>query len=281
MLDVVVRLRGDFTPFSDTPSHIRVARGGSGANLALALRACAHRVGYVAAVGRDAAGRIFEEALRDADVATHLYSSDRPTGTVVSLVEPDGQRSMLSDRGANSTLDAAHVDAVLDLPFDHVHVSGYLLFDPSLRAIGTRALERAIERGVTSSVDVCSVGPLIRTTPRVFFEAAGSATTLLANEAEATALTACADAELALEALAERFAEVVVTRGAKGADGARGEQRFHADARALKVLDTTGAGDAAAGAYLGARLNGAAPLVALESAMVAAARVVGGLGPLG
>ena len=47
------------------------------------------------------------------------------------------------------------------------------------------------------------------------------------------------------------------------------------------VLDTTGAGDAATGAYLGARLSGLGMRESLARAMAAAADVLGGLGASG
>ena len=89
------------------------------------------------------------------------------------------------------------------------------------------------------------------------------------------------DVDGALDVLAASFEEAVVTLGEHGARAARGHERFGAPAREVRVLDTTGAGDAATGTYLGARLHGDAPDAALEIAMEAAARVVGGLGALG
>lgn len=281
MLDVVVHPTGAWAPTSDTPSNIRVARGGSGANLAIAIRVSGHEVIYVGARGSDAAGGVFVEALRQADVTPRLETIEAPTGTVVSLVARDGQRSMLTDRGANSRLDGAFVTEQLRQPFDHLHVSGYLLLDPATRSVGVKALSLARERGSTTSVDVCSVAPLREATPEVFLAAATHASQLFANEEEATVLSTMSDVEDALNALAALFDEVVITRGERGALGALGAERFRVRARKVKVLDTTGAGDAAAGAYLGGRLHGDTPLAALESAMIASARVLGGLGALG
>ena len=80
-------------------------------------------------------------------------------------------------------------------PFDHLHVSGYLLLDPATRAIGVAALALANDRRPTSSVDVCSVAPLRQMTPEVFLEVANGATQLFANEEEALVLTGTSDAE--------------------------------------------------------------------------------------
>jgi len=278
MLDVVVQPTAAVATSSDTPANIRVTRGGSGANLAIALRWGGHDVLYVGAAGRDAAHDLFVAALRDAQVTSRLESIAGSTGTVVSIVASDGQRSMLTDRGVNSRLSEAFVAAQLEEPFDHLHVSGYLLLDASTRATAVYALALARERGSSTSVDVCSVAPLREVTPAVFLDAAAAAATLFSNEQEALTLTSMDTVERALDALGTLFEEVVITVGARGALGVRGAERFRASASNGTVVDTTGAGDAATGTYLGARLNGEEPHAALVDAMVAAAHVVGALG---
>jgi ribokinase len=278
MLDVVVRRLAPLAPSSDTPSSIRVARGGSGASLALAVARGGHDVIYVGAAGNDGAATIVRDALRSANVTAQLESVDAPTGTVVSLVSDDGQRAMLTDRGANSLLSESFVLGRLAVPFDHVHVSGYVLLDPATRAVGVAALALANERRRPSSVDVCSVAPLRHMTPATFLEAASGATQLFANEEEALVLTGATDADEALEFLAARYHDVVITRGSHGAIAAVGETRCRVSAHDVAVVDTTGAGDAANGTYLGARLRELSPQRALEEAMAASAHVVGELG---
>lgn len=102
-----------------------------------------------------------------------------------------------------------------------------------------------------------------------------------ANNEEALAISSMDNIEDAANALAALFGEVVITRGEHGALAALGGERFSVSANVVDVLDTTGAGDAATGTYLGGRLHGESPLVALERAMAASARVLGGLGALG
>ena len=278
MLDVVVRRLAPLAPTSDTPSSIRVARGGSGASLAIAVATTGHDVIYVGAAGRDGAATIVADALRTANVTAQLEPVDAATGTVVALVGDDGQRAMLTDRGANSLLSESFVLGRLAVPFDHLHVSGYLLLDPSTRAIGVAAMALAKERGRSTSVDVCSVAPLRDVTPEVFLDAAEGATQLFANEEEALVLTSTTSVEEALAVLVTRFNEVVITLGSQGAVGAAGNARTRVAAIDATVLDTTGAGDAATGTYLGARLNGDDVSAALSKAMAASARVVGELG---
>lgn len=278
MLDVVVRRLAPLALTSDTPSSIRVSRGGSGASVAVALATSGHDVTYLGAAGSDGAASIVRDALRSAHVTPQLEIVDAPTGTVVSLVDDDGQRAMLSDRGANSRLSEAFVRRQLAAPFDHLHLSGYVLLDPATRAVGVAALGFANEHRRTASVDVCSVSTLRHVTPAVFLEAASGASPLFANEEEALALSGASEFDDALEFLAERFHEVMITRGAQGAIAARGETRTRAGAHDAAVLDTTGAGDAAIGTYLGARLRDELPERALDEAMIASAHVVQGLG---
>jgi sugar/nucleoside kinase (ribokinase family) len=233
---------------------------------------------FIGAAGNDGAATIVRDALVSANVTAQLESVDASTGTVVSLVDDDGERAMLTDRGANSKLTAPFVLGRLAVPFDHLHVSGYILLDPATRAIGVAALALARERGRSSSVDVCSVSPLRQVTPEVFLEAASGANQLFANEEEALVLTGTSDVEDALEFLAARFHEVVITRGGEGAIAAVGEVRARERAHDAVVLDTTGAGDVANGTYLGARLREESPERALEEAMSAASHVVQELG---
>ena len=281
MFDVVTRPLETVAPTSDTSARIRAGRGGSGANIAVAVAATGHDVLYVGVVGDDAVGRLVIEDLEHAGVRHCLQVVSGSTGVVVAIVAPDGQRAMLTDRGVNAELQLAHVVAALGEPFEHLHVSGYTLLDERTRAIGEAALARARVEGWRTSVDVCSVAPLRQVTPRAFLRAAALATMLFANEEEALALSEVDDAEQALAALAARFDELVVTRGGAGVVARRGEKEWSEPPHDTDVLDTTGAGDAATGAYLGARLSGDDVPTSLERAMAAAATVVRGLGARG
>ena len=281
MLDVIVRPARDIAPSSDTPSTVRLGRGGSGANLAVALAAQHHDVHYLGAVGEDIGGRMFLDDLTRSGVTCDLEVGTGSTGVVVALVAMDGERAMLSDRGANRDLSIGHVLAGLAPGFDHLHVSGYTLLDDATREAGVVAIRTALECAVSVSVDVCSLAPLLETTPAVFLEAAAGSTMIFANEEESRALSGAGDVDGALEFLGERFDEVVVTRGANGAVAARGAEVVRSPALNGVVVDTTGAGDAATGAYLGARLHGRGLVEALASAMEAASVVIRGLGSLG
>jgi sugar/nucleoside kinase (ribokinase family) len=139
---------------------------------------------YVGVVGNDFAGQLFADELVQSGVTPQLIAGAGPTGVVVSLVAPDGQRAMMTDRGVNDQLTVDHVATVLEEPLDHLHLSGYTLLDDVTRPIGTAALDMARSKGATTSVDVCSVGPLAQVGVPVFLEAAMPISMLFANGEE-------------------------------------------------------------------------------------------------
>jgi sugar/nucleoside kinase (ribokinase family) len=107
IVDVVVRPLGPFNRGSDTPSRIALTPGGSASNQAVALAAAGAQVHLVGVVGDDDLGRAAARALVLAGVQAHLrVALGHQTGVVVAVVDASGQRSMLTDRGANLRLAA-------------------------------------------------------------------------------------------------------------------------------------------------------------------------------
>jgi ribokinase len=225
--------------------------------------------------GDDAAGRGLAAELAAAGVALRLRTvAGAATGTIVSLVEPGGQRSMLADRGANLELRPDDVPA--PPPGGHLHLSGYTLLDPGPRGAGLAALAAAVAAGCTISVDPASTGPLTRYGVDRWLADTAPATLLLPNADEARLLAGCADPADAARALARRHRIVAVSLGADGALWASGALLVHRPALGTDVVDTTGAGDAFAAGLLAAWLAspGVDPGDALDAGLARAAEVV-------
>ncbi len=278
MVDVVATASVPLARGSDAPARVRDHGGGSGANVAAWLGAGAV---LVCCVGDDAAGR----APIPGVCFRGVVHPTLPTGTCITIVEPDGERTFLPDRGANAALRPEDLPDVFRAG-DHLHLSGYALLDEGpARAAALEALARARATGMTISVDPASSAPLAAVGPERFLRWIDGADLLLPNADEARILTGEEDPERAALALAAPGAEVVLTLGVGGAlwtDGARVVR-----APALPVagaIDTTGAGDAFAAGWLGARLRGARVEEALAAACALAARAVavpGGRPPTG
>jgi sugar/nucleoside kinase (ribokinase family) len=269
MTDVIVRPEGPLAKGSDRRATIAVEPGGSAANQAAWLASFGVAVDFVARVG---SSDVNAEAARlsQAGVTPHLLGdSERPTGKLVALIDPNGERSFFTDRGANDTLCPADIPDALIAGAELIHLSGYSFFAPSPRAAVLDVMRRA---GATPvSVDPASAEFLREVGPQEFLEWTKGAAILFPNEDEAAVLTGSDDRETQCARLAALFPLVVVKRGASGCQAAAGAQRWRIAAPKVEAVDTTGAGDAFVAGFLAARLKGAEVDVALERAVMAGA----------
>lgn len=280
--DVLAVLAAPLAPGSDTPAAIRLTGGGQAANTAAWLAWRRHPVTLVGAVGTDQAGDLRVAELTDLGVHCAVRRDPTvPTGTVVVLVAA-GERTMVTERGANLRLTPEDIDAALaDAPdATHLHLSGYTLLDAASRAAGRHALTSARERGLTTSVDVASAEPLRRVGAAAFTSWVRGVDLLLANADEAAVLTTPGwSAQRQARALTALAGRVVVKRGPAGAVWAeRDAPVVSAATRAVPVRDTTGAGDAFAAGLLAAWVSGADPALALTEATDLGALAVATLG---
>jgi sugar/nucleoside kinase (ribokinase family) len=232
MVDVVAAHDTPLAYGSDTPARIALRGGGAAANVAAWLA----RVGAaVALVGRVGDDPLAEVALAGLDgVQLHVVRDrERPTGTCVVLVGPDGERTMLPDPGANDAL------APGELPRgDVLHLSAYSLLRAGSRPGALDALARARAAGMRISLDAASAAPLAASPELGTW--AGEVDLLLANADEAPHTTGIPARER------------VVKLGPDGAEWSDGTRRVTAPAERTRVVDTTGAGDAFAAGLLSA-----------------------------
>ena len=277
--DVVAALDGTPAAGTDTGARIHFAGGGQGANTAAWLAARGTPVTLVAAVGDDEPGRARVAELTRAGVHCAVRAHPgAPTGTVIVLTH-DGERTMINDRGASLLLSPADVDAALAAApgARHVHVSGYPLLDPASRAAGLRALAAARERGLSTSVDAASAGPL-RRAGAAFLDWVRNADLVLANSDEAAVLAGDTDPVTQARALATVAVHAVVKRGPDGAVWSGPDGVVEAPGRPATAVDPTGAGDAFAAGLLAAWVGGAPPPEALARAVALGAEAVALLG---
>ncbi|MEU5904799.1 PfkB family carbohydrate kinase [Micromonospora sp. NPDC047467] len=279
--DVVAVLSGPLAIGSDTGAEISLGGGGQAANTAAWVAAQRVDVTLVSAVGDDDAGRVRVAELERAGVDCAVERvEDVPTGTVIVLAV-DGERTMVSQRGANLRLSAAHVEQALAAVPEagHLHLSAYTLLDAGSRGAGLRALAVARERGLTTSVDAASAAPLRRVGARAFLSWVRDVDLLLVNADEATVLAGGLDPAAQGRALSATARRVVVKGGAAGAVWVdRTGTVSVATARRVTVVDVTGAGDAFAAGLLTAWLGGATSTAALDRATELGALAVSSVG---
>jgi ribokinase len=251
LLDVIVRLDSRLAPGDDAVATTALAPGGQAANVAAWAAALGADARIVAVQAEDDAGALLrrELAARGVDV---LGPRGERTGVVVSIVQPEGDRTMASDRGSAPELHAEDLDAAW-FACDALHLSGYSLMRSPINAAAEHAATLARESGASISVDLSSWTQierfgdtmrraLARIRPDVVF----------GNEREWAAI---GDVDAGAR---------VVKRGARGMT-VDGEE--HA-ALPVDTVDSTGAGDALAAGYI----VGGTPL-ALETAARCVSRV--------
>ncbi|WP_394614761.1 ribokinase [Lentzea sp. JNUCC 0626] len=215
-----------------------VLPGGKGANTAVAAARVGAAVSLVGAVGGDGYGSLLRESLESSGVGTALVkTSERPTGIAYITVTPDGENSIVVSPGANSDVLKSDVDG---LELDGVAVLTCSLEVPLETVI--HAIGVASGRGVRTVLNLSPVAELPAETLRQL-------TVLIVNEHEAAQLAPDWNGLLDLGPQS-----AIVTLGARGA--AVVEKSGVTEVPSLEiteVVDTTGAGDAFAGA-LSARL---------------------------
>ncbi|MFJ3494014.1 carbohydrate kinase family protein [Streptomyces sp. NPDC086091] len=276
--DVVARHRGALASGTDTSAAIRTLPGGAGANVACwaAYRGCGD-VRLLGRVGADAVAWHERELVASGVRPLLVVDAEAPTGTVVCLVDEEAaaERTFLTDSGASLRLAPEDwSDGLLD-GVARLHLSGYLLFSASGRAVVRTALDAARARGVATSVDPASAGFLTELGAERFLDLVRGVDVLLPSRDEARLLTGLTDGAAAAAELSGRVPLVVAKQGADGAVVARGGAVIaRVPAAPATPRDTTGAGDAFTGAFLAALLAGAAPGDAAADGCAAGARAV-------
>ncbi|RWR23397.1 ribokinase [Microbacterium enclense] len=239
--------------------------GGKGANQAMAA-AREVRTALVAAVGSDAAGRAARGALDRAGVIIDAVSdSSRPTGRAFITLTPDGENSIIVVPLANAGLTGDHVSASLD----------------RLRPVVVLSQLEVPLEAVSSAADWCAVRGarfLFNPSPLIDFDhrLIALADPLLVNRHEAELLTARlgASARELAEELSLVCRSVVVTDGGRGAYVAARASVELLPAPNVAAVDTTGAGDAFAGALAGRLARGESLVHATAHAVATASRIV-------
>lgn len=275
-LDVVARHAGDIVHGGDSRARVTVTGGGSGANTARWLRAGGARPTLVARIGDDTGGRQVRSELEAAGVrCAFAVDPEATTCCVVVLVDSEGQRSMLPDRGANARFRPGDVSPEVLAGARHLHLSGYVLLDPSSRPGGLAALAAARQAGISTSVDPQAAALI--TDPAAFVDDVRGVDLLLPNLAELEALTGSTHAESAKELL-DAVGAVAVTAGLDGASWVDSDGITSVEAVPAECVDSTGAGDAFDAGLLTGWLTGMSTVDALRSGVAAGARAVGKVG---
>ncbi len=237
--------------------NVAMMPGGSAANTTLGATNLGLRTTYLGKIGSDITAdhylKNFTEAGGDGSRFKHAVL---PNGRCLSMVTPDGQRTMRTHLGAAMTL---HPDEITVADFRgsrHAHIEGYLLFNPDL---ANKVMSAARAAGCTLSIDLASFEVVNVARDWILAQLREGVNVVFANEDEAGALfQQKEDYDKFAREIAAFGGIAAVKIGAEGAWIAQGDELHRiAPVKASNVVDTTGAGDSWAAGFLYGHLRGA------------------------
>ena len=228
--------------------------GGSAGNTIRAMARLGCEVGFIGKVGEDTTGDFFVQALENLHVEPVVFRGTERSGKCVSLISPDGERTMVTHLGAALELEAEEIEPTIFDGYDCLYVEGYLVQNHELIE---KAARTAKQCGLKVAIDLASFNVVAENLAFLRGLVQEYVDIVFANEDEAKAFTCEAEPVNALQAISELCKLAVVKIGTRGALIKRGGDVVHVGIMAAaKRVDTTGAGDFYAAGFLAGLCSG-------------------------
>jgi len=257
------------------------ASGGSAGNSMIATAQFGGPTFMSCKVANDSDGDIYIADLEAAGV-DHCFKGDRGTGTTgkcLVLITPDAERSMSTFLGISETLSTEQLDAEAIRASEYLYIEGYLVTSPTGRAAAIKAREIAEAAGVKTALSFSDPG-MVEFFRDGIAEIIGNRLDLVfCNEDEALGWAQTDSLGVAVEKMKEVAETFVITRGGEGALTFDGQELAEIPPHKVAAVDTNGAGDMFAGAFLYAITRGEDFPSAGRFASLAAGKVVANYGP--
>ena len=235
------------------------AGGGSAANTMFAYASLGGKPFYACRVGDDEAGQFYLKDLHQAGVATSDKSihAGGVTGTCVVAITDDGERTMQTYLGTSSEITADNVNFDALIHADWLYLEGYLAMSESIQPAMTQLRQQADSHNAKIAVSFADPAVVKFAKEGLLNMLGDKIEVIFCNSEEARLFTGEEQTKGAAQALLDHCQIAVVTDGANGAVIAEksdndAEITFHevATPNVANVIDTNGAGDNYAGAFL-------------------------------
>lgn len=222
--------------------------GGSAGNTIRAMACMGCQTGFIGKVGADTTGDFFTQALENLGIAPVIFRGKERSGKCVSLISPDGERTMVTHLGAALELKAEEIDPSIFDGYDCLYIEGYLVQDHTLLR---HTIATAKQCGLKIAIDLASFNVVAENLDFLHDIVAEYVDILFANEDEAKAFTGEQEPINALQAISEICPLTIVKIGMRGALIKHEGEVVHVGIMAAaKRVDTTGAGDFYAAGFL-------------------------------
>ncbi|WP_353932664.1 adenosine kinase [Okeanomitos corallinicola TIOX110] len=256
--------------------------GGSAANTIVAISQFGGRSFYSCKVANDEFGDFYIKDLLNCQVDTNLKDADLQsgiTGKCLVLVTPDADRTMNTFLGITGEFSTNELvpEAIADS--EYLYIEGYLVTSPTGKDAAIKAREIAKNAGVKTTFTLSDYN-MVKFFKDGLLDIIGSGLDFIfANESEALGLAETEDFQVAVDKLKILSKGFAITRGPKGSVVFDGEKLIEIAAPQVKAVDTVGAGDMYAGAFLYGVTHGMNYEAAGKLASQAASQIVTTYGP--
>ena len=235
------------------------ASGGSAANSVIALAQLGGKAFHSCKVAKDEAGVFYSDDLDDAGVTntlSQLEGNEGTTGKCLVMITPDADRTMNTFLGISSELKEQDINYEALGDSQYLYIEGYLVSSPDAHFAAIKARDFAREKGVKVATTLSDPNMVRFFKPEIEQILDGGVDLLFCNDDEALEYTGAENVEKALTILSQQAKQVVITLGKEGALSFDGEKVQTIEPFNVKALDTNGAGDMFAGAFMYGLTNG-------------------------
>jgi len=257
------------------------ASGGSAGNSMIATAQFGGPTFMSCKVANDSDGDIYLADLEAAGV-DHCLKDKRSAGTTgkcLVLITPDAERSMNTFLGISETLSIEQLDAGAIAASEYVYIEGYLVTSPTGLAAAVRTREIAEAAGVKTALSFSDPGMVAHFRDGMTQIIGRRLDLIFCNEDEALGWAQSDNIDVAMEKLKQVAHSFVITRGGDGALTFDGRTLATIPPHKVEAVDTNGAGDMFAGAFLYAITRGEDFPTAGRFASLAAGKIVANYGP--
>jgi sugar/nucleoside kinase (ribokinase family) len=257
------------------------AGGGSAANTLYAVSQFGGKAFFSCKVASDETGDFFLKELGDQKIQTNSQTqcNDGLTGRCLIMISPDAERTMHTYLGVSETISEQELDLGAAKSSEYIYIEGYFVTSPSAKSAAIK-LKQFAEKNQIKTAMTFSDPAMVEYFLDGINDVLGEGVDLLfCNEQELKLWAGTEDFAEACEKMKTKAKQFAITRGAEGALVFDGIKYINVDAHAVKAVDTNGAGDMFAGAFLYALTQGKDFETAGNLASLASATVVANFGP--
>jgi sugar/nucleoside kinase (ribokinase family) len=233
--------------------------GGSAGNTVVALAQLGGKAFYSCRVADDELGDFYTKDLLSHGVATNLTHTKAPsgqTGSCMVMVTPDAERSMSTFLGATADIDETALHPHDIVKSQVYYMEGYLAASPTGLAAAVKGRAIAKAAGVKLATTLSDMSMINFCRPGLDAMVGNDLDFLFCNEEEAQVWCGTNDLAAMCQQLGRQAHTVCLTRSAKGCLVIEAGQITEVPAAKVKAIDTNGAGDMFAGAFLYAVTHG-------------------------